>query len=79
MYPNLKMQMWKTGIRQNRLAQMLSMDETTLSRMVNGFRRPTDELRERIARALQCDQEWLFQEAEPAPQTLPDAHKITLE
>jgi transcriptional regulator with XRE-family HTH domain len=79
MYPNLKIQMWKTGIRQNRLAQMLSLDETTLSRVVNGFRKPTDEMRERIAGLLQCDQEWLFQEAEPAPPHPPDAQKITIE
>ena len=43
MYPNLKLQMWKVGIRQNRLAKMLEMDETVLSKIVNGFREPNEE------------------------------------
>ena len=40
MYYNLKLQLWKSGIRQNRLAQLIGIDETQLSRMVNGFREP---------------------------------------
>jgi len=79
MYPNLKIQMWRAGIRQNRLAQMLSVDETTLSRVVNGFRKPNDEMREKIAGLLQCDQEWLFQEATPAPPFAPGSPKTTIE
>lgn len=62
MYPNLKVQMWRAGIRQNRLAQVLNVDETTLSRIVNGFRRPSPELRAKIAQVLECDQDWLFEE-----------------
>ena len=61
MYPNLKLQLWRSGIRQNRLARMLSMDETTLSRIVNGFRAPSDEVKLNIAKLLECDCEWLFQ------------------
>ena len=60
-YANLKLQMWRTGLRQNRLAQMLNIDETNLSRIVNGFRKPGPELKERIAAVLQSDQEWLFE------------------
>jgi len=67
MYPNLKLQIWKTGIRQNRLAQMLGMDETMLSRVVNGFRKPSAELRVRIADLLGSDHEWLFEHVEPDP------------
>jgi transcriptional regulator with XRE-family HTH domain len=37
------------------------MDETLLSRIVNGFRQPTDELKVRIAEVLQSDKEWLFE------------------
>lgn len=66
MYSNLKLQIWKSGIRQNRLAQMLRMDETMLSRIVNGYRQPSVELREKIAALLQCDQAWLFEEVEPS-------------
>jgi transcriptional regulator with XRE-family HTH domain len=61
MYPNLKMQLWKSGIRQNRLAKMLEMDETVLSKIINGFRTPNDQMRAKIAEVLQSDQEWLFQ------------------
>jgi len=64
MYPNLKLQLWKSGIRQNRLAQMLAMDETALSKIVNGFREPSREVQERIAKLLECDTAWLFERAE---------------
>lgn len=61
MYPNLKLQMWKSGIRQNRLAKMLEMDETILSKIVNGFREPNEQTRARIAEFLQSDEQWLFE------------------
>jgi transcriptional regulator with XRE-family HTH domain len=61
MYPNLKLQLWKSGIRQNRLAKMLEIDETVLSKVVNGFREPTADLRQRIALVLDTDVEWLFE------------------
>jgi transcriptional regulator with XRE-family HTH domain len=60
MYPNLKLQIWKSGVRQNRLAQMVGIHETLLSKIVNGFRAPDAECRTRIARALESDEEWLF-------------------
>jgi transcriptional regulator with XRE-family HTH domain len=62
MYPNLKLQMWKCGIRQNRLAQLVGIHETLLSKIVNGFRVPDSELRTRIAAPLKCDEVWLFSE-----------------
>jgi len=64
MYVNLKLQMWKVGIRQNRLARAVGIDETALSKIVNGFRQPTDALRREIAAALECDPGWLFAEAD---------------
>jgi transcriptional regulator with XRE-family HTH domain len=60
MYPNLKLKLWTSGIRQNRLAKMLNLDETTLSRIVNGFREPNEEIRGRIATLLESDEGWLF-------------------
>jgi transcriptional regulator with XRE-family HTH domain len=65
MYPNLKLQLFRTGMRQNRLAQSLGMDESILSKIVNGFREPSEELRGRIAYLLQTDEEWLFQRLDP--------------
>jgi len=64
MYPNLKLQMWRSGVRQNRLARMLNLDETILSRMVNGFRKPCPEMKAKIAAALNSDPNWLFEEIE---------------
>lgn len=68
MYPNLKLQLWKTGIRQNRLAQMLGMDETALSKIINGYREPGADLRRFIATLLQGDEAWLFQRADRDPE-----------
>jgi transcriptional regulator with XRE-family HTH domain len=70
MYPNLKLQLWMSGIRQNRLAKMLDLDETTLSRIVNGFREPNEEIRGRIASLLRSDEGWLFKIADDKPESL---------
>ncbi len=82
MYPNLKLQLWKTGIRQNRLAKMLRVDETRISRIVNGYREPNAELRENIANLLGCEAQWLFESSDPAPLSgtrLPFAAKASQE
>jgi transcriptional regulator with XRE-family HTH domain len=68
LYPNLKLQLWRIGLRQNRLAQMLGVDETALSRIVNGYREPADELRKRIAAILGSDEAWLFETESGKPQ-----------
>ena len=60
MFANLKLQIWKSGLRQNRLAQVVGIDETLLSRILNGFRQPEAEVRKRIATILQADETWLF-------------------
>lgn len=71
MYLNLKVSIWQSGLRQNRLAQTLNMDEALLSRIINGFREPTPDQRTRIAQALGKDESWLFaREQEPAAQEL---------
>jgi transcriptional regulator with XRE-family HTH domain len=61
MYPNLKLQLWRSGIRQNSLAKMLGVDETILSKIVNGYREPNPKLRADIAALLHRDEEWLFE------------------
>lgn len=60
MYPNLKLELWRSGMRQNRLAQILEIDETILSRIVNGFREPSQQMRTRIAELLKKEEAWLF-------------------
>jgi transcriptional regulator with XRE-family HTH domain len=67
MYPNLKLQLWKAGIRQNRLANMLGLDESLLSKIVNGFREPSPTLRAKIAGLLQSDEQWLFERVDGQP------------
>lgn len=69
MYPNLKLQLWRTGIRQNRLAQSLGIDETMLSKIVNGFRQPSAEMRGKIALLLKSDEQWLFAREDPTSGT----------
>jgi transcriptional regulator with XRE-family HTH domain len=64
MYPNLKLQLWRSGIRQNRLAQLIGIHETLLSKIVNGFRQPDAEVRARIAAVLKSDEGWLFSTAD---------------
>jgi transcriptional regulator with XRE-family HTH domain len=59
-YPNLKLRMYTTGIRQNRLARMLGIHEASLSRIMNGFREPTGDVRVQLAEILQSDPDWLF-------------------
>ena len=72
MYTNLKLQIWKSGMRQNRLAQTLGMHETVLSKIVNGFRKPSSSIRARIAAALHSDESWLFHwEDDAAPDAGP--------
>jgi transcriptional regulator with XRE-family HTH domain len=60
MYPNLKLQLWRSGLRQNRLAQLVGIHETLLSKIVNGFRQPDADVRARIAAVLKTDEGWLF-------------------
>jgi transcriptional regulator with XRE-family HTH domain len=68
MYPNLKLQLWKAGIRQNRLAQIVGVHETLLSKILNGFREPDADTRARIAATLQCEESWLFARELPGPE-----------
>ena len=74
MYPNLKLQLWKQGIRQNRLARILEIDETILSKIVNGFREPSAELRLKIADLLQCEEPWLFERVDGGHASHGDGH-----
>ena len=71
MYPNLKLQLWRSGIRQIRLARLLGVDEAMLSKVINGHRDATPELRQRISVVLESDADWLF---EPSPLTKLDSN-----
>jgi transcriptional regulator with XRE-family HTH domain len=60
-YPNLKLHMYTTGMRQNRLAKLVGIDEAYLSRIINGVRVPRQHMQMEIAKALGCDAGWLFE------------------
>ena len=53
--------MYTTGMRQNRLAKLVGIDEANLSRIINGIQVPKQKMREDIAAVLGCNAEWLFE------------------
>jgi plasmid maintenance system antidote protein VapI len=61
-YPNLKLRVYTTGMRQNRLAKLVGIDEAYLSRIINGVRVPGKQMQEQIAQVLGCDPDWLFEQ-----------------
>jgi transcriptional regulator with XRE-family HTH domain len=66
-YPNLKLTIYRTGMRQNKLAKLVGIHEAYLSRIVNGTREPGSDLRKSIAAALGADPEWLFEKVKVVP------------
>ena len=77
-YPNLKLRVYTTGMRQNRLAKLVGIDEAYLSRIINGVRVPGKQMQEQIAQVLGCDADWLFEQTtvQLAPDTYRDNPKI---
>jgi len=72
MYPNLKLQIFRLGIHQNHIARSLRMDESVLSKIIHGYRQPSQEQREQLADFLKVEENWLFEKYEamrhgPAP------------
>lgn len=67
MYPNLKLQIFKLGIRQNQIARELEFCESQLSKIINGYREPSEGERKLLASYLNVDEEWLFEQHENIP------------
>lgn len=67
MYPNLKMQIFKSGIRQNNIAKQLGIGDAVLSKIIHGYRTPSHPERKLLADFLGVDEAWLFEEYEAAP------------
>ena len=77
MYANLKWQIWRNGIRQHQLAKAVGVDPTLLSKIINGLREPTPEVRKKIATLLNRDEDWLFEPVENiAPPLFNEANRI---
>jgi transcriptional regulator with XRE-family HTH domain len=70
-YPNLKLQIFKTGIHQNRLAKLLGIGETALSKIIHGYREPSDDERKKLSDYLAADPDWLFQKYEQPSEMAP--------
>lgn len=73
-YPNLKLRVYTTGMRQNRLAKLVGIDEAYLSRIINGVRVPGKQMQQQIAQVLGCDAEWLFEQATIQPPSDSNGH-----
>ena len=64
MYPNHKLQIFRRGSHQNRLAKAVGIDETVLSKIIHGYRKPTPEQRKALAQFLEAEEGWLFEQFE---------------
>jgi transcriptional regulator with XRE-family HTH domain len=62
MYPNLKLQIFKLGIRQNQIARELKLCESQLSKIINGYREPSENERKLLAQFLNVEEGWLFEQ-----------------
>jgi transcriptional regulator with XRE-family HTH domain len=75
MYPNLKLQIFKRGVRQNHLARQIGISDPILSKIIHGYRAPSEAERKLLAACLEADENWLFEKFEsepaPAPATVP--------
>ncbi len=66
MYPNLKLQLFRSSVRQNFLARAVGMDESILSKIIHGYREPSREQRQLLANYLGVEETWLFEKFEIA-------------
>lgn len=64
MYPNLKLEIFKQGIHQNRLAKVLGINEVILSKIIHGHREPSESQKKMLAGYLAADEAWLFEKYE---------------
>jgi transcriptional regulator with XRE-family HTH domain len=69
MYPNLKLQLFRTAVRQNFLARELGIDESILSKIIHGYREPSKEQRQSLSNYLGVEESWLFEKYEIASST----------
>jgi transcriptional regulator with XRE-family HTH domain len=66
MYPNLKLQIFKRGVRQNHLARQIGISDPILSKIIHGYREPTEAERKLLAACLEAEENWLFEKFEGA-------------
>lgn len=61
MYPNLKLTIFKRGLRQNRLAREVGINAVALSKIIHGVREPSPAQRLLLCQYLGADETWLFE------------------
>jgi transcriptional regulator with XRE-family HTH domain len=61
LYPNLKLEIFKRGLRQSHLARELGINEANLSKIIHGYREPSTVVKQLLAGFLGVDIEWLFE------------------
>jgi len=66
MYPNLKLQIFKLGIHQNHIARELGIDESVLSKIIHGYREPSQVQRKQLSGFLAVEETWLFEKFDGA-------------
>jgi transcriptional regulator with XRE-family HTH domain len=66
MYPNLKLQLFRSSVRQNFLARAVGIDESILSKIIHGYREPSKQQRQLLASYLGVEETWLFEKFEIA-------------
>jgi transcriptional regulator with XRE-family HTH domain len=64
MYPNLKLQLFRSSVRQNFLARAVGIDESILSKIIHGYREPSKKQRQLLANYLGVEETWLFEKFE---------------
>ncbi len=64
MYPNLKLQLFRSSVRQNFVAREVGIDESILSKIIHGYREPSKEQRQLLANYLAVEEAWLFEKFE---------------
>jgi transcriptional regulator with XRE-family HTH domain len=62
MYPNLKLAMFRRGLQQNRVSKTLGLNEANLSKIIHGYREPSEAQKKLLANYLEADEAWLFEE-----------------
>jgi transcriptional regulator with XRE-family HTH domain len=61
MYPNLKLEIFKRGIHQNHVARELGIKEANLSKIIHGYREPSETMKKLISKYFGVDEIWLFE------------------
>ncbi len=64
MYPNLKLRIFTLGIRQNQMARELKICESQLSKIINGYREPSQAEKAVLSQYLAVEETWLFEQHE---------------